>query len=209
VRRCYDLGRQKQQKMLHRYTQPARRVIFYARYEASQTAFTFIDSEHLLLGVLHENPKLLFSQKKTIEEFREELFGRIAAPPTGTSNDLPLSESAKNVLYAAAAEADALGHSKIVVAHLVLGLLQQKGKRVSRILVGYRIDRKQILASIPEDSVPEGGERFPGKPPDRRDLHTLLDRVPPDRLIYAKEMLERLMRGPRDQRYRSPSPSIE
>ena len=38
--------------MFERYTEKARRVIFFARYEASQFGSPCIETEHLLLGVL-------------------------------------------------------------------------------------------------------------------------------------------------------------
>ena len=41
--------------MFERYTEKARRIIFFARYEASQFGSPYIESEHLLLGILREN----------------------------------------------------------------------------------------------------------------------------------------------------------
>jgi ATP-dependent Clp protease ATP-binding subunit ClpC len=38
--------------MFERYTQQARRVIFFARYEASEVASSSIQTEHLLLALL-------------------------------------------------------------------------------------------------------------------------------------------------------------
>ena len=41
--------------MFERYTETARRTIFFARYEASQFGSTVIGTEHLLLGMLRED----------------------------------------------------------------------------------------------------------------------------------------------------------
>src|SRR5271163_3661203 len=41
--------------MFERYTEKARRAIFFARYEASQYGSTTIETEHLLLGILRED----------------------------------------------------------------------------------------------------------------------------------------------------------
>ena len=38
--------------MFERYTERARRVIFFARYEASQLGSSSIETEHLLLGLI-------------------------------------------------------------------------------------------------------------------------------------------------------------
>lgn len=44
--------------MFERYTEKARRVIFFARYEASQFGSPYIESEHLLLGLVREDKAL-------------------------------------------------------------------------------------------------------------------------------------------------------
>jgi ATP-dependent Clp protease ATP-binding subunit ClpC len=44
--------------MFERYTEKARRVIFFGRYEASQYGSPVIDTEHLLLGLLREDKSL-------------------------------------------------------------------------------------------------------------------------------------------------------
>ena len=41
--------------MFERYTEKARRTVFFARYEASQFGSPVIDTEHLLLGLLRED----------------------------------------------------------------------------------------------------------------------------------------------------------
>ena len=41
--------------MFERYTEKARRVIFFARYEASNYGSPWIESEHLLLGLFRED----------------------------------------------------------------------------------------------------------------------------------------------------------
>src|SRR5215470_4018676 len=42
-------------RVFERYTEKARRVIFFARYEASQTGSRHIETEHLLLGIFRED----------------------------------------------------------------------------------------------------------------------------------------------------------
>ncbi len=41
--------------MFERYTEKARRTIFFARYEASLFGSPYIETEHLLLGLLRED----------------------------------------------------------------------------------------------------------------------------------------------------------
>lgn len=46
-------------RLFERYTERARRVIFFARYEASQFGSVTIESEHMLLGILREDPNAM------------------------------------------------------------------------------------------------------------------------------------------------------
>src|SRR5207249_2049769 len=63
--------------MFERYTERARRVIFFARYEASQFGSTTIETEHLLLGILREEKcvaaEILHERGLRLNAIREEL----------------------------------------------------------------------------------------------------------------------------------------
>ena len=63
--------------MFERYTEKARRVIFFARYEASQLGSPYIETEHLLLGLLRED-KVLTEQvlMRPVVTSRHELWSR-------------------------------------------------------------------------------------------------------------------------------------
>src|SRR5216683_1723086 len=63
--------------MFERYTEKARRVIFFARYEASQFGSPYIETEHLLLGLLREEKcfaaEILQERGLRLPAIREEL----------------------------------------------------------------------------------------------------------------------------------------
>jgi ATP-dependent Clp protease ATP-binding subunit ClpC len=65
--------------MFERFTEKARRVIFFARYEASNYGSPYIETEHLLLGLLREDrafvPRFL-GQTKFDSEIRTEIESR-------------------------------------------------------------------------------------------------------------------------------------
>ena len=83
--------------MLERFTERARRVIFFARLEASKTGCDAIGAEHILLGLMRENMYLLleFPPNCNLAGIRSELFGQPPAEPVTTSVDMPLTESAQ------------------------------------------------------------------------------------------------------------------
>ena len=97
--------------MFERYTEHARRVIFFARYEASQYGSPFIETEHLLLALFREDRTLmaLFVPREEIDTIRRQIENQKARNKAiSTSVDLPLSEDSRNVLRYCAEEADGL-----------------------------------------------------------------------------------------------------
>src|SRR5437867_10936503 len=104
--------------MFERYTEKARRVIFFARYEASQFGAKSIEAEHILLGLLREDKQLtqrfFRSPHSTVESIRREIESRTTfGDKVSASVDLPLSGSAKRVLSYAADESELFGHRHI------------------------------------------------------------------------------------------------
>ncbi len=137
--------------MFERYTEKARRVIFFARYEASQFGSPYIESEHLLLGLLREDKALtnrFLRSHASIESIRKQIEGRTTIrEKVSTSVDLPLSQECKRVLAYAAEEAERLSHKHIGTEHLLLGLLREDKCLAAEILH----DRGLRLSTIRED----------------------------------------------------------
>src|SRR6266478_3891124 len=99
--------------MFARYTEKARRSVFFARYEASQYGNPYIGTEHLLLGLLREDLTLrqILNDTTADSEIRREVEKRLVrGEPIPTSIEVPLSHDAKRALVLAAEEADRLGH---------------------------------------------------------------------------------------------------
>jgi ATP-dependent Clp protease ATP-binding subunit ClpC len=125
--------------MFERYTEKARRVIFFARYEASQFGAPAIEPEHLLLGLMREDKTLtarfLARAQASLESIRKEIEGR--APlreKISTSVELPLAPETKRVLAYAHEESDRLQHRHIGTEHLLLGLLREERSMAAEIL---------------------------------------------------------------------------
>jgi ATP-dependent Clp protease ATP-binding subunit ClpC len=115
--------------MFERYTEKARRAVFFAHYEASHYGSPEIDTEHILLGLLREDKALSnrFLRPGASESIRKQIDGHITwRERIPTSVDLPLSENAKKVVVHSGETADELGHRYIGTEHLLLGLLRME-----------------------------------------------------------------------------------
>jgi len=94
--------------MFERYTEQARRAIFFARYEATQYGSRCIESEHLLLGVMREGGM----PGVRIESIRKEIESHITIRERiSTSREVPLSQECKRILNYAAEEAQRINTS--------------------------------------------------------------------------------------------------
>ena len=139
--------------MFERYSEKARRVIFFARYEASQFGSPLIESEHLLLGLLREDKPLvirLFSSDNVSSGIRKQIENQTEVRErVSTSVDLPLSNESKRVLKYAADQAGSLGHRYISTGHLYLGLLCEESCLAATILKqrGVSLEKLRTLAS--------------------------------------------------------------
>jgi Clp amino terminal domain, pathogenicity island component/NTF2 fold immunity protein len=148
--------------MFERYTERARRVVFFARYEAVQFGSTTIESEHLLLGLIREDQNLtnrFIRNHSSIESIRNEIEGRtIFREKVSTSIDLPLSNECKRILAYAAEEAERLNHRHIGTEHVLLGILREEKCVVAEILHerGLRLNaiREELARSPVERQTP-------------------------------------------------------
>src|ERR1700689_1367997 len=153
--------------MFERYTEKARRVIFFARYEASQFGSPYIETEHLLLGLLREDKALtnrFLRSHASVESIRKQIEGHTTIrEKVSTSVDLPLSNECKRVLAYASEEAERLSHKHIGTEHLLLGLLREEKCFAAEILPerGLRLStiREELARTSQEKAAPQRGQR--------------------------------------------------
>lgn len=124
--------------MFERYTERARRVIFFARYEASQYGSPYIETEHLLLGLLREDPALcrqFLGPTNFATDIRTEIERHITRRERiSTSVEMPLTEECRKVLKLAAEECERLAHRNIGTEHILIALLRVEGSLAGRLL---------------------------------------------------------------------------
>jgi ATP-dependent Clp protease ATP-binding subunit ClpC len=138
--------------MFERYTEKARRVIFFARYEASQCGSPYIETEHLLMGLLREDKALtnrFLRSHISVESIRREIEAHTTLrEKVSTSVDLPLSNECKRVLAYAAEEAERLGHKHIGTEHLLLGLLREEGCFAAELLNERNVKLEKVREEL-------------------------------------------------------------
>ena len=151
--------------MFERYTEKARRVIFFARYEASQFGASQIEAEHILLGLIREDKNLtnrfFHRAQANIDLIRKEIEGRTILRDRMTTNiDLPLAAEAKRVLNFAVEESERLGNRHIGTEHLLLGLMREENSIAAEILYDRGLRLSEIRQELMRQS---NAERAPGR----------------------------------------------
>jgi ATP-dependent Clp protease ATP-binding subunit ClpC len=156
--------------VFERYTEKARRVIFFARYEASQYGSPYIETEHLLLGLMREDKALanrFLRQQGSIESIRKEIEARITIRERiSTSVEVPLSQECKRILNMAAEEAERLGHKHVGTEHLLLGILREEKCFGAEILT----ERGLRLTTLREELGRTSGEKTAAARPKETSL---------------------------------------
>jgi ATP-dependent Clp protease ATP-binding subunit ClpC len=188
--------------MFERYTEKARRVIFFARYEASQFGAPAIEPEHLLLGLMREDKTLtgrFFPRAQvSIESIRKEIEGRtLLREKISTSVELPLAPETKRVLAYAHEESDRLQHRHIGTEHLLLGLLREDRSMAAEILYerGLRLNavRDEIARQSGADSRSSQKKDTPHLVEFSRDLTEDASNDKLDPLIGREAEIERVI----------------
>src|SRR2546427_8022587 len=155
--------------MFERYTERARRVLFFARYEASELGNTSIETQHLLLGLLREGKGLtsrIFARANiSLEELRQEIVGRTTfQEKVATSVEIPFSAETKRVLEYTKDEANRLRHDYIGTEHLLLGLLHEEQSMAGSVLIGKGLRLDAVRDTLVE--ILNQNQAFAGSAPD-------------------------------------------
>ncbi len=156
--------------LFERFTDRARRVVVLAQEEARLLNHSYIGTEHILLGLIHEGEgvaaKALESLNISLEAVRaqvEEIIGQGGSSPSG---HIPFTPRAKKVLELSLREALQLGHNYIGTEHILLGLLREGEGVATQVLVKLGADlgkvRQQVIQLLSGYQGPGTKNEAPG-----------------------------------------------
>ncbi len=161
--------------MFERFTDRARRVVVLAQEEARLLNHSYIGTEHILLGLIHEGEgvaaKALESLGISLEAVRNQVQDIIGQGGSSPSGHIPFTPRAKKVLELSLREALQLGHNYIGTEHILLGLIREGEGVAAQVLVKLGADlsrvRQQVIQLLSGYQGPQGksepaGERRRG-----------------------------------------------
>ncbi|MFF5290770.1 Clp protease N-terminal domain-containing protein [Paractinoplanes globisporus] len=143
--------------LFDRFNDRARRVIVLSQEEARMLRHNYVGTEHLLLGLIHENEgvaaRALDHLGITLEAVREQIDEIIGLGQQAPSGHIPLTPRTRAVIQRAQLEATRLGRDYVGTEHILLGLIVESDGVAAQLLVklGAGLDRvrEQVMLLLP------------------------------------------------------------
>ena len=138
--------------MFERFTDRARRVVVLAQEEARMLNHSYIGTEHILLGLIHEGEgvaaKALESMNISLGAVRELVQETIGQGQQTPSGHIPFTPRAKKVLELSLREALQLGHNYIGTEHILLGLIREGEGVAAQVLEKLDADLNRVRQTV-------------------------------------------------------------
>ncbi|WGH85454.1 ATP-dependent Clp protease ATP-binding subunit [Auritidibacter ignavus] len=150
--------------MFERFTDRARRVVVLAQEEARMLNHSYIGTEHILLGLIHEGDgvaaKALESMSISLGAVREQVQEIIGQGQQAPPGHIPFTPRAKKVLELSLREALQLGHNYIGTEHILLGLIREGEGVAAQVLVKLGADLNRVRQTVIQllSGYQEGGQ---------------------------------------------------
>lgn len=158
--------------MWQRFTERARKVVFYAQEEAQKFGEGYVSTEHLLLGLVRESDsvaaRVLERLGVSLGRIRAEVEKQLPRGDARPSQDMTLTPRAKRVIDLAYDEARNLNNNYIGTEHLLLGLIREGDGLAGRVLAKLGVEleraRREVMALQDNESQTKssGGSRTSG-----------------------------------------------
>ncbi|MES2461818.1 MAG: Clp protease N-terminal domain-containing protein [Armatimonadota bacterium] len=138
--------------MWQRFTERARRVVFFAQEEAGRMGENFVSTEHLLLGLIREHDsaaaRALERIGVSLDSVRGAVERQIGHGDGTPGQDMQLTPRAKQVIDLSYDEARQLNSGYIGTEHLLLGLVREGEGLAGRVLKSLNAGLEKIRAEV-------------------------------------------------------------
>jgi len=152
----------------NKFTERAKKVLWYAKEEAIRLRHPYVGTEHILLGILKMGDSIASLVLSNLGVDFEALKNHIEnLSPPGINPvphaELPLDAEARRSLNYAIDEAKKLGHNYIGTEHLLLGILRERKGVAAKALADFGITvedaRDEVLRILSSMEIPSSSEK--------------------------------------------------
>src|SRR5207244_2716842 len=140
--------------MWQRFTERARRIVFFAQEEAGRWGENYVGTEHLLLGMLREpdavSGRILVGLGFDLDHIREVCESQLNPGDGNLGKDMQLTPRAKMVIDLAYDEARQLDNNYIGTEHLLLGLIREGEGLAGQVLAQVGVELEPVREALKE-----------------------------------------------------------
>ena len=134
------------------FTSRAIKAIEFAQYAARELEQDYIGTEHILLGLLHEEGSVAFAALQaaglTFDAVMQRVEAMVAGDAEYPSDNPYYTPRAKRVMEGAVEEAQTLGHNYIGTEHILLSLLEETEGAATELLIGMGVDIDALQGEV-------------------------------------------------------------
>ena len=134
------------------FTSRAIKAIEFAQYAARELEQDYIGTEHILLGLLHEEGSVAFAALQaaglTFDAVMQRVEAMVAGDAEYPSDNPYYTPRAKRVMEGAVEEAQTLGHNYIGTEHILLSLLEETEGAAAELLIGMGVDIDALQGEV-------------------------------------------------------------
>jgi len=179
-----------------KFTQKAQQALHEANNAATRYSHQAVDAEHLLLALTEQAdgliPRLLKKMDVPLENFRDQLSTALAklpkvSGPGAEAGKVYVSPRLGQILVAAEDEAKRMKDEYVSVEHLILALLDERGKNIStELFKTFKITKDRFLKALQDV---RGNQRVQSATPE--SAYEALER-------YGRDLVKEAQRGKLD-----------
>lgn len=158
--------------MWQRFTEKARKIVFYAQEEAQKFGEGYVSTEHLLLGLVREADstacRVLEDHGVGLEKVRAAVEAQLPRGDARPNQDMSLTPRAKRVIDLAYDEARYLSNNYIGTEHLLLGLIREGDGLAGRVLATLGVNLEWVRSRVTEIQQSEGRQNVTYQEPSHQ-----------------------------------------
>ena len=134
------------------FTSRAIKAIEFAQYAARELEQDYIGTEHILLGLLHEEGSVAFAALQaaglTFDAVMQRVEAMVAGDAEYPSDNPYYTPRAKRVMEGSVEEAQTLGHNYIGTEHILLSLLEETEGAATELLIGMGVNIDALQGEV-------------------------------------------------------------
>jgi ATP-dependent Clp protease ATP-binding subunit ClpC len=139
--------------MYERFTDKARKILQLADEEAQRLNHVYVDTEHILLGLVKEGSGVAANVLKNLDVDLRKIPLEVekvvqSGPPMVPIGKLPRTPRAKKVIEYSVEESQKPDRNYIGTEHILLGLLREQEGVAAKVLTNLGLDLKDVREEV-------------------------------------------------------------